>query len=79
MWGLQSTLNPALDTKTYPLPTVEECFAWMVGRQLFRKFDIKSTYNNLLLRKCDQALMTMNTQLGLLMWTRLPLGINNWS
>ena len=73
----KSTLNPALDTKTYPLPTVDECFAGMVGGKLFSKIDIKSAYNSLLLRKCDQALTTLNTQLGLLMWTRLPFGINS--
>ena len=73
----KSTLNPALDTKTYPLPTVEECFASIAGGQLFTKIDIKSAYNSLILRKCDQTLTTMNTQLGLLMWTRLPFGINS--
>ena len=43
----KSTLNPALDTKTYPLPTVEECFASIAGGQLFSKIDIKSAYNSL--------------------------------
>ena len=36
----KSTLNPALDTKTYPLLTVEECFASIAGGQLFTKIDL---------------------------------------
>ena len=73
----KTTLNPALDTKTYPLPTVEECFASMVGGQLFTKIDIKQAYNSIRLREQDQILTTLNTQIGLVMWTRLPFGINS--
>ena len=36
----KSTLNPTLDTKTYPLLTVEECFASIAGGQLFTKIDL---------------------------------------
>ena len=73
----KSTLNPALDTKVYPLPTVDECFAEMVGGQLFTKIDIKQAYNSLRLRQQDQILTTLNTALGLLKWGRLPYGINS--
>ena len=80
MWvcgDYKSTLNSALDTKIYPLPTVDECFAEMVGGKLFTKIDIRSACNSLKLREGDRILTTMNTELGLLMWTRLPFGINS--
>lgn len=73
----KSTLNPALDTKVYPLPTIEECFASMVGGQLFTKIDIKQAYNSIRLREADQILTTINTQIGLLKWVRIPFGINS--
>jgi transposase InsO family protein len=71
------TLNPNLETKQYPLPTVEECFQPMVGGQKFTKLDIRQAYNNLKLRKCDQLLSTINTCKGLYVWTRLPYGISS--
>ena len=71
------TLNPNLETKQYPLPTVEECFQPMVGGQKFTKLDIRQAYNNLRLRDCDQLLTTMNTCKGLYAWTRLPYGISS--
>ena len=73
----KSTLNPALDTKVYPLPTLEECFKEMVGGQLFTKIDIKQAYNSIRLREEDQILTTLSTGIGLLKWCRLPYGINS--
>ena len=75
----KSTVNPNLDTKVYPLPVVEDCFAEMKGGVLFSKLDIKAAYNNLRLRQQDQRLTTMNTHQGLYMWTRLPYGISSSS
>ena len=75
----KSTVNPNLDTKVYPLPVVEDCFAEMEGGVLFSKLDIKAAYNNLRLREQDQRLTTMNTHQGLYMWTRLPYGISSSS
>ena len=73
----KSTLNPALETKQYPLPCIEDCFAPMSGGQVFTKLDIRQAYNNLCLREEDQVLTTMNTCLGLFKWKRLPYGISS--
>ncbi len=75
----KSTLNPSLDTKVYPLPTVEDCFTEMIGGDRFSKIDIKQAYNNIPLRKSDQILTTMNTHKGLYKWTRLPYGVSSSS
>ena len=73
----KSTLNPNLETKQYPLPTVEECFQPMHGGKKFSKLDISQAYNNVKLRQSDQKLTTINTTKGLFVWTRLPFGISS--
>ena len=75
----KTTVNPNLDTKVYPLPLVEDCFAEMSGGVKFTKLDIKSAYNNLKLREQDQILTTINTHQGLYKWKRLPYGISSSS
>ena len=42
----KSTLNPNLETKQYPLPTVE-CFQTVCDGQKFQKLDIRQAYSNL--------------------------------
>ena len=44
------TLNPNVDTKCYPLPTIEDCLWEIRGSTVFTKLDIKQAYNNLPLR-----------------------------
>ena len=73
----KSTLNPNLETKQYPLPTVEDCFQPMVGGEKFTRLDIRQAYNNLRLRECDRALTTINTSQGLFVWNRLPYGVSS--
>jgi transposase InsO family protein len=75
----KATVNPNLDTKVYPLPVLEDCFAEMKGGKLFSKMDIKAAYNNIHLREQDQKLTTINTHQGLYKWTRLPYGISSSS
>ena len=75
----KTTLNPCIDTKVYPLPTVEDCFSEMKGGDLFTKIDIKQAYNNIPLRASDRTLTTINTHKGLYQWTRLPYGVSSSS
>ena len=72
----KSTLNPNVDTKCYPLPTIEDCLWEIRGSTIFTKLDIKQAYNHLPLREADQLLTTINTHQGLYKWTRVPYG---WS
>ena len=73
----KSTLNINLETKQYPLPTVDECFHPMRGGKQFSKLDIRQAYNHLALREADKKLTTINTTKGLLIWNRLPYGVSS--
>ena len=75
----KKTINPSLDMKVYPLPTVEDCFVGMKGGQHFSRIDIKQAYNSLPLRESDQILGTINTHQGLYKPLVLPYGINSAS
>ena len=73
------TLNPNIDTKTYPLPVIEDCLWEMRGGDVYTKLDIKQAYNHLSVRECDQKLTTINTHKGLYQWKRLPFGVSSAS
>ncbi|KAL5250031.1 hypothetical protein ACHWQZ_G015941 [Mnemiopsis leidyi] len=73
----KSTLNKSLETHIYPLPSVDECFHAMKDGQRFTVLDIKSAYNNLLIRESDRKLTVINTTQGLYQWNRLPYGISS--
>ena len=59
------------------LPTTEECFADVSGREKFSVIDIKQACNNVELRMEDRLITTMNTHMGQYVWMRLPYGINS--
>ena len=71
------TLNRVIETKHYPIPSVEECLNTVVGGSKFTVLDIKKAYNNLLIRSNDRKFTTINTPFGLFEWKRLPYGISN--
>ena len=71
----KSTLNKALESQIYPLPTTEDCFNKMTGGTKFSVIDIKSAYNNLMIRESDRKLTVINSHQGLYQWNRLPFGI----
>ena len=75
----KSTLNKVLETREYPLPTLEDCFSSVSGSTIFTVIDIKQAYNNLMIRESDQILTTLNTHKGLYKWLRLPYGISSSS
>ena len=72
----KGTLNPQMDTKIYPLPVLEDCFAEMKGGRIFSKLDIKQAYNQIKLKEEDQLLTTINTHQGLYKWTCLSYGLS---
>lgn len=73
----KTTVNPNIDTTVYPLPSMEDCLAELVGGELFTKLDIKQAYNNLRLRESDQQLVAVNTHRGLFAPVRLPYGVSS--
>ena len=66
-----------LETREYPLPSLEDCFSSVAGSTLFSVVDIKQAYNNMMIRESDQILTTLNTHRGLYKWLRLPYGISS--
>ena len=69
------TLNPAMASQQYPIPSIEKCFNKVAEGKKFTKLDVCQAYNNIPIRKEDRILTTINTHLGQLLWNRLPYGI----
>ena len=69
------TVNPSVKEQAYRLPTAEEIFSTLAHGEWFSKLDLANAYKQLPLVPDSQAVLTMNTPLGLLMPTRLPFGL----
>ena len=71
------SVNQAIHTDEFPMPTPEEVFNKMSGGEKFSKIDLKSAYQQMLLDEESQELCTISTQKGLFRYTRLPFGISS--
>ena len=71
------TVNQAIHTEQYPIPTPEELQTKMAGGKQFSKIDLKCAYQQMVLDEESQNLVTINTQKGLFRYTRLPYGISS--
>ena len=71
----KSTLNKVLETREYPLPSLEDCFSSVAGSTMFSVVDIKQAYNNMKIRESDQILTTLNTHKGLYMCALLKISL----
>ena len=69
------TVNRAAKTDAYPLPRIEDLFASLTGGQLFTKLDLAHAYQQVMLDKDAQLVITINTHKGLYCYNRLPFGI----
>jgi hypothetical protein len=69
------TVNKALLTEYFPMPTPEQVFSTMANGVKFSKIDLRSAYQQMLLDDESQRLVTINTHKGLFRYTRLPYGI----
>ena len=58
------TINPYLDVNQYPLPKPSELFACLTGRKKFRKLDLSSAYQQMMLDEESSKLVTINTHKG---------------
>jgi hypothetical protein len=70
------TVNKHLKVPEHPMPRVSELLAKLNGGQSFTKLDLSQAYQQLVLDKQSQALVTVNTHLGLFSYTRMPYGIS---
>ena len=71
------TVNQAIHTDQYPIPTPEELQTKLAGGKKFSKIDLKCAYQQMLLDEESQNLVTINTHRGLFRYTRLPFGISS--
>ena len=71
----KQTVNRAAKTDAYPLPRIEDLFAFLTGGQLFTKLDLAHAYQQVPLDKDSQLVTTINTHKGLYCYNRLPFGI----
>ena len=67
------TVNQATQTE-YPLPRIDELFAFLSGGTVFSTLDLSHAYNQLLLNEKTQELTTINTHKGSYKYTWLPFG-----
>ena len=75
VWGdYKGTVNPAIQTEQFPIPTLEDIWGKVAAWKKFTKNDLKSAYQQAL-----QQLCTINTHKGLFRFTRLPFGISSSS
>ena len=70
------TINKYVETKTYPLPTIEDILARLAGGCYFTKLDLSQAYQQLPLDKDSKELLVVNTPKGLFQYTRLPYGVS---
>lgn len=72
----RSTVNPAIEVDTYPLPAAVESFVKLSGGRVFSKLDLKLAYLQLKVDDETSKLLTLNTPLGLMKMNRLAFGVN---
>ena len=73
----KGTVNPAIQTEQFPIPTLEEIRGRVSSWKKFTKIDLRSAYQQLILDEESQKLCTINTHKGLFRYTRLPFGISS--
>ena len=73
----KGTVNPAIQTEQFPIPTLEEIRGRVSSWRKFTKVDLRSAYQQLVLDEEAQKLCTINTHKGLIRYTRLPFGISS--
>ena len=73
----KGTVNPAIQTEQFPIPTLEEIRGRVSKWKKFTKIDLRSAYQQLVLDEEAQKLCTITTHKGLFRYTRLPFGISS--
>lgn len=70
-------LNALTVTESYPMENVRETLDWLATKKVFSTFDIKDGFYNVELAPESRACTAIRTCLGLLQYTRLPMGLKN--
>ena len=69
------SINPVLETQTYPLSTPEEMFSTLANGELYTKLDLARAYKRLKVKQECWPLLTLNTHCGLYQYTRFAFCI----
>ena len=69
------TVNPVLNVEQYPMPKVEDIFAFLGGEKRFTKLDLKDAYLQIEVEDKSKHLLTINTHKGLFSYNRLVFGV----
>ena len=69
------SINPILQSQTYPLPTPEEMFSALANGESYTKLDLARAYKQMKVKEECQPLLTINTHCDLYRYTRLPFSI----
>ncbi len=71
------TYNACADIETFPMPKIEDMHSVLKGCKVFSVLDLKQAYNQIPLSKDSQKYLTINTNMGLFAFRRLPNGIHS--
>lgn len=71
------TINRMIQTEHYPLPKIADIFASLSSARVFCVIDLKGAYQQIVVSKRSQELLTINTIFGLYRYTRLPFGVSS--
>lgn len=72
----RSTVNKAVQSSVYPLPTTDEMLATLGPSKIFTKLDLAQAYQQLVVDDASADVLTVNTMKGLFKVRRLPFGIS---
>ena len=75
----KATVNPKICSDSYPLPSTETAFCELANMSYFAKIDLRNAYNQIQIDEKSREILTINTPIGLLRWTRLPFGVKTAS
>uniref|UniRef100_A0A5S6QNL9 RNA-directed DNA polymerase n=1 Tax=Trichuris muris TaxID=70415 RepID=A0A5S6QNL9_TRIMR len=73
----RATVNPAIATDAFPLPTLDEAFSALAGATCFTKLDLRNAYMQVPVDQASADILTVNTQRGLHRVNRLPFGLKS--
>ena len=73
------SVNPNIESETYPIPNNDEIFSKIQGGYKFSKVDLRQAYLQLELNEDSRNLMVINTHKGLKQYQTMPCGIKPMS
>ncbi|XP_063220109.1 uncharacterized protein K02A2.6-like [Bacillus rossius redtenbacheri] len=73
----KGTVNPRIELTRQPLPGIDDVFASVANGRVFSVLDLSNAYQQLVVGKESQELVTVNTHRGLYRYRRMPFGLSS--